>query len=702
MVPQTWTYRHDQIQTPRPYAIDVDADDWLWEGCGSNRLTGHHLGGAQVRQLAIAEMGNRPVYQVFAVEDRLVVVLGDAPFYLVVDPRRGTAVRRPLAGPRPIVWYGLKAGGKLLLFDRASSCIAVLDGPDAEPRPVVCPWPGELASGWALSDGLVYAPLSDPARVVRFDPRTERFIDVLPLPWPEATLAGYLEHGGRLCAWDTARGRILCLELSRRQWLDPVPTPDHGSVYGFLGAGFGYQGRAYICLSTYAHPSRLDPRTGKVIIPDGPLTVDGRPPRFMERMLVWDPDAGAFDYLVAPAQPDGVPLLCYSWTDGARFAITGIVVPFDEPGVPGPQLGSWLVVQSQPAAAEPGFGPPDVNFDRAAHVAGYRRSYSRHRSLFLPHPEHSPALAAMHGAVADYPPGREAELVRRAARTDRAAYLGHLVESLTHGVDRTAERVQRLAGHLQQTLYYNPIQMPATGDPIAVLEAHDARCGQAATVTLALLEAAGIPARRRELFHHTVAEATYDGAEHIVDALFFGARQPQRDGRVLSVDELLADPYCADAYPQQCFAYDPELVTSEDGFWVLGYVFGIWGSEPYYSYYLGAPKDQPPTVPHALPTQRDGDTAVRLNWSRSLKAGGGAVEYEVRVLGERTGGEPLLCATTAETCLCWQVPQPERMYFVEIRAQDSHRRLNADTWYPAARTNFALVPADRYGWYGLL
>ena len=130
--------------------------------------------------------------------------------------------------------------------------------------------------------------------------------------------------------------------------LDPIPTPGYGQVYGFIGAGFSFCGKLYACLSTYAHQSRLDPKTGKIIIPDGPLSVDGRPYRFMERMLVFDPATCQFDYLVAQPQPDGVPLLCYSWTDGERFAVTGIVIPFNEDGEPGEQLGPWLVLQNTP------------------------------------------------------------------------------------------------------------------------------------------------------------------------------------------------------------------------------------------------------------------------------------------------------------------------------------------------------------------
>jgi len=78
------------------------------------------------------------------------------------------------------------------------------------------------------------------------------------------------------------------------------------------------------------------------------------------------------------------------------------------------------------------------------------------------------------------------------------------------------------------------------------------------------------------------------------------------------------------------------------------------------------------------------------------------VEYDVRVYAEREAREPLFRALTRRTWLRYEVPEPERMYFVEIRAVDAHRRLNPETWYPAARLNFALVPPERYGWYGVL
>ena len=195
------------------------------------------------------------------------------------------------------------------------------------------------------------------------------------------------------------------------------------------------------------HPSRLDPKTGRIVIPDGPLTIDGNPPRFLDRFLVFDPDARTFDYLIAPEQPDGVPLLCYHWTDGERFAITGTTIPFAQPGKPGKPFGSWIVLQSEPAAEEPGFGKHDTTFDKGAHLNRYRRAYGAERSLFLPHMPWTPPIVKYGGS-------RNGISARHGGRTDPACRQDRSVRStsgtlrrpLQAGRLRTRRRSKRLRG----------------------------------------------------------------------------------------------------------------------------------------------------------------------------------------------------------------------------------------------------------------
>lgn len=516
MIPETWLYRHDEIECPRPYGIDVDENDWLWEGCGHDRLVAHNLRTAELRLVHLPQMGGHSVYQVFAWQGKLLLTLGHGPHYLIYDPPSGDCIRRTIAGHKPIVWYGTRTpNGKLLLYERSTSNVLVLDAPDAEPRIVACPFEGQLASGTPLSDGLVYSSLSAPSRIIRFDPETERFLDETAGPFPEAGLSGQFEHDGVMYAADSAGGRLLALDMASRQWQEPIPTPDHGEIYGFIGAGFNMGSTGYFCLSSYAFQSRLDPRTGKIITPDGwDVGVDGHFPRFLQHYLVFDAKTREFGYLTVPEQPDGIPLLCYNWTDGERFAITGIVIPFARPGEPGTAFGNWIVLQNQKAEDEAPFDPlsPMSRWDRDAHIRRYRRSYSRKKSLYLPEDRHSPAPVNLSGPATPYPPGKEAELVRRAVRTDAAAYWTKISEGVCGHLETDAEKVRAVGGFVQRSLYYNPIQVPMVNDPIAILESHDSRCGQSVAVTCAILDAAGVECRKTGVNHHVVAEARYDDA----------------------------------------------------------------------------------------------------------------------------------------------------------------------------------------------
>jgi hypothetical protein len=359
MTPTAYLYRHDSVSPGRPIGmVDVDARGWLWRNASENQVLAHHLPTAALRVYVVPEMGGCAAFSAFCWNDQLVITLGRAPFYLVHDPASGRCKQRPALVEKPIVWYGAKLPrDRLMLCHRfnpggggGQACI--LDAPVAQPRVVPCPYRGDFDWPVVLEDGLAYVFLGDPARLVRFDPASERFIDEIPLPWPEAGVTGRLCHDGVLYAADSAGGRLLPLELATQRWGDPIPHPDFGRVFGYIGPGFKAGGLLHYCLSNYAHRSRLNVDTGEVLLPPAhvPMTVDGRPERFLERLVVFDPGRQKWrDDLVAPAQPDGLPILVYSWSNGADWAITGSLLRSDMPEADGDCAGPWLVLQSSPA-----------------------------------------------------------------------------------------------------------------------------------------------------------------------------------------------------------------------------------------------------------------------------------------------------------------------------------------------------------------
>ncbi|MBI4557411.1 MAG: transglutaminase domain-containing protein [Candidatus Hydrogenedentes bacterium] len=343
------------------------------------------------------------------------------------------------------------------------------------------------------------------------------------------------------------------------------------------------------------------------------------------------------------------------------------------------------------------------------HVRMSARSLGRDISLFSVQRPWTPPTVNVEGKVTYYDPGRIAAVRKRLKGVKKEAYLAGVLDRILGDATTDRERVASICGFVSDALYYNPIQQPQenhTGKlvlgAVELLELHDGRCGQGVVVTLALLKAAGIKCRKRDVFHHVTCEAWYDGDWHLADALMFGENQPEWNGAVVNVEYLQRHPYFADAFPLWCFAYTPEELLSADGYRLLGYCFGEWGTLPYYSWYMGGVEEYPPTLPTVLPPQRISDTVVRLRWTPSAKRNGGHVRYRVRVYSDRDRRNVFYDRQTPQTVLPWRVPETNRMYFIGVTAFDDHIRKNQRTWYPEAVGNFVLVPKEQYGWYGVL
>jgi len=351
----------------------------------------------------------------------------------------------------------------------------------------------------------------------------------------------------------------------------------------------------------------------------------------------------------------------------------------------------------------------NFRWNKHAHVRTSSRSFGDERSLYFDMRPWTPPVVNMQGRVSYYDAGRIAKVRKRLKGVDRKRYLHDILDRVLPPASSDKERVAAVCGFVSDALYYNPIQQPQEDDcgglllnAVELLELHDARCGQGVAVTLALLEQAGIESRQRNVHHHVTCEARYDGRWHLADALMFGTDQPERDGEVLNVAQLRRNPYFADAFPLHCFAYTPEELLSRDGYRLLGYSFGDWGSLAYYSWYMGGDQEYPPMMPVVLPPQRLSGDRLRLRWAPSGKRGGGAVRYRVTIYEDRKRTRPIVARTVAAPAMNWRVPERNRMYFVGVAATDDHVLKNRDTWYPEAAGNFVLAPEGQYGWYGVL
>ncbi|MHB9106152.1 MAG: NHL repeat-containing protein [Armatimonadota bacterium] len=337
-------YRIPDICTYRPYGFDVDEDGVLWEGAPEAFYRLDTRSGAH-EKFAPLELAGSAVNDAFAFQGKIYLLAMQRGCFCY-DPRTGDFTRVELPGTEPNLWYGLHAAGKVLMFDRSKDGgVLIIDAPGAPVRKVTNPFGNyELAAGMVLSNNRVAIAKPDYQGFVYFDLERETFLERLdaPVEGPDEIL-----H-----ASDGLNARLMPYRFYDETWLDPIPTPDHGKEYGFIGANFRYGARIYYCLSTYRFRSQLDPETGELILPEGwDIGVDGRRPiRFLDRFLVFDTVTREFDYLTAPKQADGTPLLCYSLVQGDRVYITGYVIPHGADGGPSDQPGDWAVWQNVPIA----------------------------------------------------------------------------------------------------------------------------------------------------------------------------------------------------------------------------------------------------------------------------------------------------------------------------------------------------------------
>jgi hypothetical protein len=383
-------------------------------------------------------------------------------------------------------------------------------------------------------------------------------------------------------------------------------------------------------------------------------------------------------------------------------------------------LGATVPLLPSSASAQQPALRYNFSWDRSAHIRLATGQLPRSRSCYFDMPPWTPRAANQEGVVSYFDSERLRSIRARVKGVDRNAYYRDILDHILKDAHTDRERVAAICQFVGDAIYFNPVQLPvergpnaagsgndnlvALMDPVELLELHDGRCGQLVAVTQALLAPIGIEARKVQLDHHISCEAKYDGGWHLADALMFGGNQPHRGGAVVSGDEIRADPYVLDSFPVPNLVGTPDELLTADGFRCLGYAGGEWGSSlmPYASWYWRAPLDVPPTMPYPLVTQRLDGQRVRLNWAPSFKVGGGAIEYHIDIFAERDCKQRVHNAVTKVNYLEWEVPQKNTIYFIETRAKDDHRRFNPDTWYPATRNNFLLVPPEQYGWYGVV
>jgi len=318
------------------------------------------------------------------------------------------------------------------------------------------------------------------------------------------------------------------------------------------------------------------------------------------------------------------------------------------------------------------------------------------------------------------------EYVRRLlAGISKEAYLQHIIEHLLEPGMSSQQQVETLVRFVQDAMWHPPLEQPMepeahrwanyyaheelprfgdVSDPAGwpgtitdahvLLELHEGRCGHQAQVLMQLCQVAGFKARVMQLHHHRVTEVYYDGEWHFCDPDIFkhGVMIRRLDGALPSL-EWLIDPahyYIADALPPDGIVYTPEQLCDTNGRPVTGDVCTSYtsGQTPYYSWHLGAPCEYPPSVPLLRPPQVSRRSVV-LSWEPSTDKDEESPQYHVDlyVEGESTPIEVWRNLSVNEVQIFNLEPGRYRW---AVRAVDSHRQHNPDTWYYPAESRFTV------------
>lgn len=333
-------HRCPAVQITRPFDFCFDADGRLWESYGTSLIRYDPRAAEAIQRItpglegrrgnALARLGESLLFFHYAADD-----------FTVLDPHTGVAERRPLPpktdGTTHDIWFCLETAGKVLAFDRGQNgAVLVFDRTDAPPRRVACPLGDlELIDGQPLPDGRVLMPTAGQVAVLLFDPVKEAFTDTISSEYQVSFAWGAMYHDGLALIADTSGGRFLVCDTRAKRWREPIPTPDYGRVYGYIGQGFQIGSRGYFNLNTWQGNEAIDRKTHQLHTPPGykTQTVDGKRMHFLDRFLVFDAATQRFDYLISPPQADGVAEMCYSKYQDGQVFITGHIIPV-KPGEP--------------------------------------------------------------------------------------------------------------------------------------------------------------------------------------------------------------------------------------------------------------------------------------------------------------------------------------------------------------------------------
>lgn len=396
-----------------------------------------------------------------------------------------------------------------------------------------------------------------------------------------------------------------------------------------------------------------------------------------------------------------------AWGGEGRIRLAGTD---PKPVYPARYLGVrcvWELLAEKSSAAPPAHPRvrPSIH---PAEVAARGRTFdgpSRTVSSKVTHVEEVPVSEDDFGAE------RLAAVRGRLRGIDVDAELDALARLIVDGTAHPGEKAERVIRFAQDAFYHHPVRQPPVDLPVLeLLQLGEGRCGHVSRVIEDLARRAGLSARERQLPRHIIAEVFVDGEWRLADGDAYknGIVPRRRDGKLLSMRDLEANPYQLDRFaPTGLWVRrGTRYARNDSGVEVTGYVDSInFEDRGYMSWHYAswAAAEYPPSVPRALRASIDG-RRVRLLWAPSEDRDGDLKGYRVRI-GTTSRGwsyddvtyERLANDTGAEVGEfesvepSFEVSVSPGDYVWSVRAIDDHVLREPETYYwPSDEARFSV------------
>ena len=221
------------------------------------------------------------------------------------------------------------------------------------------------------------------------------------------------------------------------------------------------------------------------------------------------------------------------------------------------------------------------------------------------------------------------------------AYMRELARELTRGTDDEEQVIRQILRFVQQTIFRDPVAQPiaedgSIPDGLVCLLCARGRCGHTTRVLVELFRHAGLEARTTQLPNHVIAEVKCLDRWVIADADAFknGVIPVDREGRLLSMEQIRENPYQLDRFPATGWMIRPDSCFTRGvaGFRIRGYVDALEPEERGFvsGYYVSEARGFPPSLPSIGRFEIRGNRFV-LQWEPSSAGEGRLLGYRVQI-----------------------------------------------------------------------